>query len=385
MSAMTHRYMEEEAEGEYYAALLQREKSWERLAQLVRDIADEEHLCKVLGIPVAENPWARENPWGVALDEHICNIAGAENFPKQFLLEVLGTEGLIEAAKKLDFAREYRHRFDRDQLAEAIGEILSLPPLRCPSGLTQLIEKVIVREEKIATQLQQDAPNIDLIRGCIVTVFRILERVFRELLEFYLRWRFGDDKSQFGLWLTDAKCLNDWNRGRVTLGTYRTIFIKIEEMFNSTPDEVEKLEKDFGRTFLINPPRGTRLQSLSVLPDKLRDYLNEIQVSIQQRNAIIHWTGEGGGQSINLLEAVKRIKEFLNYLSSEWIFPQIITVVEQGNHYIAGARVRVYNERGEYIYIPWGEPLELYPTQYYFSQTKQRIFIKRLWTEEEPD
>jgi hypothetical protein len=388
-SPKVHRYMDENTPSPYYAELLRYDQPLERLAALARDVAEKEDLAKALGIAVADNPWVNEDPRGPILDERIRDIADMENFPEQFLLDVMGTEGLIEAAKRLGFAREYRRSLSRNnpiELARAIAEVLGFAPLRPLYGLISMIEQVAVREKRLAAELQREKPDIDIVHGCIVTVFRLLERACRELLEFYLQWRFGGDEGQFHIWLTDKKLLRMWQRGEVTLGTYRAILVNIEQVLQSQPGETQRLNEVFARSYLINPPGGLKLQPLLKLPDVTQDHLAEIKISIERRNSVIHWTEQGSERQADLLEAIDTVGYFLNYLATERIFPEVVTVLERGVHHRAGARVRLRKEREE-VLVPCDEPLELHPTQYYFIQAKRYIFIKRKpqFTQGEPD
>jgi hypothetical protein len=327
------------------------------------------------------------DPFGPALDEFFQDIARKEGFPAQTLIDALETEGLIEVAKRLGFTRENRRRLSRNssELASAVAEVFGFPPLLPPYSLQRMVEQVEALNARLKDHLKQEAPDNVVVRGCVASVFRLLERALRELLDFYFRWRFGEDEAQLEIWLTDKRHLRAWQQGEVTLGTYRAILSNIETVLRSQPDEGRALERDFGRSYFINPSNSTRLQSLTALPDVARENLEEIEeikVSIDRRNAVIHWTEQDGQRETDLLDAIEKVYDFLG-LAIGQIFPEVVTVIEQGNHYTGGRYTRIFNDRGEHDTISCSEPLEFHPTQYYFARGNQPIFIKRRYMHEE--
>jgi hypothetical protein len=366
-----HRYAQENADPEYYLSLGQETDPLKRIATLVRDHAEIEDLQAVLELE------DKEDPKGAALDEYIEKISRDDDFPWPFLAETLGAENLLQAAKRLGFARkEYNHR-DRGSLAQAISEVLGFQPLRPPYGLNRMIEEVEANKKRCVEQLGINNPDLVIIKGCFAIVFEQLERVLRELLDFYLRWRFKESEGDFELWITDKRCINAWRRDKVTLGQYREIIVNIEGVLERQEEERQVVEESFGRPFLINSRQSQVMESIQELPGERLDYLEDLQIAIERRNASIHWKERGRANALDILRAIEIVHRFLDYLSRAKIFPEIVTILEECKHRL-GNYIRIYDEQGQSKTVAYSRiSLKLHPAQYYFSQAKQHIFIER--------
>lgn len=367
-----HRYAQEDADPKYYLSLGQETDPLKRIVTLVRDHAEIEDLQTVLDLR------DKEDPKGAALEEYIIDkISRCNDFPWRFFVRALGAANLIEAAKRLGFARkEYSHR-DREPLAQAISEVLGFQPLHPPYGLTRMIEEVEANKKRCVEQLGINNPDNVIIKGCFAMVFEQLERVLRELLDFYLRWRFKESEGDFELWITDKRYINAWRQDKVTLGQYREIIVNIERILERQEEERRVVEESFGRPFLINSQQSQVMESIQELPGERLDYLEDLRIAIERRNASIHWKERGRANALDILHAIEIVHEFLDYLSREKIFPEIVTILEECKHRL-GNYIHIYDEQGQRKTVAYsGIPLKLHPAQYYFSQSKQHIFIER--------
>ncbi len=226
----------------------------------------------------------------------------------------------FDALKLCGISTECRFDETIPKLIDALG--IPSGVLDIPKGITHELKKA----EELINRAESAVKNNDgtILTGACVDIFKILEKIFQELLYIYTSWRFNDNSSEtlFTVWVKDKKYQDSLRNDQVTLGTFKNIFNDIDNFIKEDDKERKIFVDKFGRENLIFRLESVKKKYDVQLPDFIIIDYESLSATIKDRNVIIHYKP---GIEVDGLKVINKVYEFIKYLKEENIFPIAIT------------------------------------------------------------
>lgn len=237
--------------------------------------------------------------------------------PVSILNEFFGWADLVRIAKNLDLVRV--GNISKSRLAEVVSIRLGFELPAPIEGLTRILEQV----EKSIVSINESSRSREESDGIMSGIYRSIEAVLKDMLRFYVGFLWPESlieeepserREAFNRFCR-VKFSIDKADGvdGLTLGELLQIFHKLNDVVKEEPKLQEKLSHQFNRKFII--------------PSKL---LMKLEEGLQARRYLSHDKGRSSERKdamlIDYVEALGKIREFLQKLKQDGIYPRVIRV-----------------------------------------------------------
>lgn len=264
----------------------------------------------------------------------------------QIFKKFLPRKDVNHIAKKLNFtSQEIDSDFEGINLSKRILETCNIIPipheiLGIKFSLTYLYKAKNCAENPI---------DDHQLLGITVMSFTLLEAILGELIDYYLKWRFGRNKTKWGenllTWLPKTqidkdsdiigKNIKSVKNNTLNLGSKKNVLISMNENITNSQEEKEELGKALNIDFLLPPTIST----LTIPEESTEEYLKKV---VDTRNRVIHL----GDQSIDLSVIISQVYEFIIDFNEFGIFPKVfrqLSVTKDWIYYLSSDPRLIYN------------------------------------------
>lgn len=350
--------------------------AWERLEKLIKILLDDKQLRKKIGYVPDKDDDGNDIINKVDLENSFKDFlrferSGENANPYDQIREFLNSGLRKDAAKHLGIPKKERDDYYDEDIISVIGDEIGFSDisLKPPEGLTQFMDEA-EDSIKIADKYPDDVRRVS---GSCLIIFRLLERIFKELIYIYDFWSSSRDSNNtlFGEWYKNSEYRKRLRKNRMTLGGFKKMFHEFDELIAKDKNKAECFFNTLGRPYLLIPiDQDVRFKL--PLPD-VADY-TKLENSIKDRNGIIHWNPH---EDVDALSTMKDYFMFMKHLKSEKIFPKLMIQKYYTKYYYGTIRSRMYGENGKSFNLIREKPFD-FKCEYYSLETSTgHKYIKR--------